>query len=126
VHEDGFGVDRTADNRIRFSRPDGRATEEHPQLPASGSVEGLLSGNWETGGAIDASSWIIPGDTLDYGIAGRENGSRVAARLAVDTRECRVGRSGWLERWAYNPLVVDLRGPVKSSRAFTPLGAPFS
>jgi hypothetical protein len=26
-------------------------------------------GNRETGEAIDASTWIIPGDTLDYGIA---------------------------------------------------------
>jgi hypothetical protein len=71
VHEDGFGVERTADSRIRFSRPDGRFIEEHPQLPASGSIEGLRGskhrvGNRETG---DASAWIIPGDTLDYGIA---------------------------------------------------------
>jgi len=69
VHEGGFGVERAADGHIRFSRPDGRFIEEHPQLPVSGSVEGLLHGNRETGEAIDASSWIIPGDTLDYGIA---------------------------------------------------------
>jgi len=25
--------------------------------------------NHQTGEAIDASSWIIPGDTLDYGLA---------------------------------------------------------
>ena len=74
VHEDGFGVERTTDGHIRFSRSDGRFIEEHPQLPVSGSVEGLLGPthrrrNQETGEAIDASSWIIPGDTLDYGIA---------------------------------------------------------
>jgi hypothetical protein len=69
VHEGGFGVERAADGRIRFNRPDGRFIEEHPQLPDSGSVEGLLRGIRETGKAIDAASWIIPGDTLDYGIA---------------------------------------------------------
>ena len=74
VHENGFGVERTADSRFRFSRPDGRAIEEHPQLPASGSIEGLLGpthrhGNREAGEVNDASSWIVPGDTLDYGIA---------------------------------------------------------
>jgi len=69
VHEDGFGVERAADGSIQFSRPDGRVIEEHPQLPDSGSVEGLLRGIRETGKAIDAASWIIPGDTLDYGIA---------------------------------------------------------
>jgi len=74
VHEDGFGVERTADGSFRFSRADGRIIEEHPQLPANGSVDGLLGpthrrGNRETGEAIDASSWIIPGDTLDYGMA---------------------------------------------------------
>jgi hypothetical protein len=68
VHEGGFGVERTVDGRIRFSRPDGRIIEEHPQLPNSGSVEGLCD-KQKTGEAIDASSWIIPGDTLDYGIA---------------------------------------------------------
>jgi len=74
VHEGGFGVERAADGHIRFSRSDGRFIEEHPQLPVSGSVEGLFGpthrrGNRETGEAIDAASWIIPGDTLDYGIA---------------------------------------------------------
>jgi len=74
VHEGGFGAERTADGQIRFSRPDGRIIEEHPQLPASGSVDGLFGpthrrGNRETGEAIDAASWIIPGDTLDYGMA---------------------------------------------------------
>ena len=69
VHEGGGGVEQTADGHIRFSRPDGRFIEEHPQLPASGNVEGLLHGNRETGEDIDAASWIIPGDTLDYGIA---------------------------------------------------------
>jgi len=74
VHEGGFGVERTADGHIRFRRSNGRFIEEHPQLPASGSVEGLLGpthrrANRETGEAVDAASWIIPGDTLDYGIA---------------------------------------------------------
>jgi len=69
VHEDGFGLERTADGCIRFSRADGRFIEKHPQLPANGSVEALLRRNRETGEAIDASSWIIPGDTLDYGMA---------------------------------------------------------
>jgi hypothetical protein len=69
VHEAGFGVERTADSQIRFSRPDGRVIEEHPQPPVNGSTEGLRRGNRETGEAIDASDWIIPGDTLDYGMA---------------------------------------------------------
>jgi len=69
VHEGDFGVERTADGHIRFSLPNGRFIVEHPQLPANGSVEGLLHRNRETGAAIDAASWIIPGDTLDYGIA---------------------------------------------------------
>ena len=69
VHEGGFGLKRTADDRLQFSRPDGRLIEEHPQLPAGGSFEGLLRGNRENGEAIDAASWIIPRDTLDYGIA---------------------------------------------------------
>jgi hypothetical protein len=54
---------------MRFSRPDGRIIEEHPRLPATGDAEGLPGVNRETGEAIDASSWIIPGDALDYGIA---------------------------------------------------------
>jgi len=29
----------------------------------------LRYGNQQAGQAIDASSWIIPGDDLDYGIA---------------------------------------------------------
>jgi hypothetical protein len=69
VHEHGFGVERTVGNRIGFSRPDGRIIEEHPQLPGSGSVEGLRRGNRETGKIIDAADWIIPGDTLDYSMA---------------------------------------------------------
>jgi hypothetical protein len=71
VHEGGFSVERTADNHIRFSRPDSRLIEEHPLLPTSGSVEGLLGSTHRHGNReiIDASAWIIPGDTLDYGIA---------------------------------------------------------
>jgi hypothetical protein len=33
---------RTAENDIRFSRPDGRVIEENPRLPATGSIEGLM------------------------------------------------------------------------------------
>ncbi|MDC1286422.1 HNH endonuclease [Gammaproteobacteria bacterium] len=71
VHEDGFGVERTANSRIRFSRPDGPVIEEHPLLPTSGSVEELLGPTHRRGNreVIDASAWIIPGGTLDYGIA---------------------------------------------------------
>jgi hypothetical protein len=68
VHEGGFGVERNADGLIRFNRPDGRLIGEHPQLPASGNGE-LARRHPETGEPIDAASWIIPGDTLDYGIA---------------------------------------------------------
>ncbi len=69
VHEGGFGVERGAAGNIRFSRPDGRPIEPYPQLPARGGVEGLLQGNREAGITIDASLWIVPGDSLDYGIA---------------------------------------------------------
>jgi len=69
VHEGGFRIERTADGIIRFNRANGRFIEEHPQLPACGSNGELSVRNPETGEAIDASSWIIPGDTLDYGIA---------------------------------------------------------
>ncbi len=69
VHEGGFGVERISDNQFHFSRPDGRVIEAHPRLQATGSVEGLLNGNRKSGEVIDASSWIIPGDTLDCGIA---------------------------------------------------------
>ncbi len=74
VHEGGFGVDRAANGQIRFSRPNGLTIEEHPRLPPTGSVEGLLGpahrrGNRETGEVIDASCRFVPGDTLDYDIA---------------------------------------------------------
>jgi len=51
---------------------------------SGGSAEGLPRRNRETGEIIDATSWIIPGDTLDYGIAveglmcKRERESRLA------------------------------------------------
>ena len=44
---------------------DGRVIDAHPELPATGSVDGLR-GKLQT---VDASSWIIPADALDYGIA---------------------------------------------------------
>ena len=69
VHEGGFGLERNENGRLRFTRPDGHAIDEHPPLPASGRIEGLLKGNRDTGKTIDAASWIIPGDSLDYGIA---------------------------------------------------------
>ena len=65
VHEGEFGLERSADGHLRFTRPDGRVIDAHPALPATGSVDGLRS-NLQV---ADASSWIIPTDTLDYGIA---------------------------------------------------------
>jgi hypothetical protein len=38
-------------------------------LPATGNVKGLAQRDPETGEAIEASPWIVAGDTLDYGIA---------------------------------------------------------
>jgi hypothetical protein len=88
VHEQGFGVEQTDSNRIRFTRPDGRVIEEHPQLPATGSIEGLQRGNHETGETIDATSWIIPGDTLDYGIAIEG----LMCKRDREAHDCRAGR----------------------------------
>jgi len=68
VHEGGFGLEKIADGRIHFTRPDGRVIDDHPGL-AGGTIEALRCGNQQAGQAIDASSWIIPGDELDYGIA---------------------------------------------------------
>ena len=69
VHEGGFGVARSEDGSVRFKRPDGHVIEEHPELPATGGIEGLTPSNRENGKPIDAVSWIIPRGTLDYGIA---------------------------------------------------------
>jgi len=68
VHEGGFGLEKIADGRVRFTRPDGRVIDDHPRLPG-GTIEALRCGNQQDDQAIDASSWIIPGDELDYGIA---------------------------------------------------------
>ncbi|RLA10021.1 MAG: hypothetical protein DRQ59_12525, partial [Gammaproteobacteria bacterium] len=68
VHEGGFGLEKIADGRIRITRPDGRAIDDHPRLPG-GTIEALRCGNQQADQAIDASSWVIPGDELDYGIA---------------------------------------------------------
>jgi hypothetical protein len=65
VHEGRFGLEHTANDHLRFTRPDGRVIDAHPAPPATGSVEGLR-GNLQ---AVDASSWIIPADPLDYSIA---------------------------------------------------------
>jgi len=68
VHEGGFGLEKIADGCIRFRRPDGQVIDDHTRLPG-GTIEALRCGNQQAGQAIDASSWIIPGDDLDYGIA---------------------------------------------------------
>jgi len=68
MHEGGFGLEKIAEGRIRFTRPDGRVIDDHPGLPG-GSIEALRSANQQADQAVDASSWIIPGDALDYGIA---------------------------------------------------------
>ncbi|MCP4765197.1 MAG: DUF222 domain-containing protein, partial [Gammaproteobacteria bacterium] len=68
VHEGGFGLEKIADGRIRFTRPDSRIIDDHPRLPG-GTIEALRYGNQQADQAIDASSWVIPGDELDYGIA---------------------------------------------------------
>jgi hypothetical protein len=69
VHEGGFGVERVAGGALRFSRPDGRVIEEHPLPPTTDDAERLSKVKRETGEPIDASSWIVPRDTLDYVIA---------------------------------------------------------
>jgi len=45
--------------RIRFTRPDGRAIDDHPRLPG-GTIAAMCCGNQQADQAIDASSWIIP------------------------------------------------------------------
>jgi hypothetical protein len=37
VHEGGFGLEKIADGRIRFTRPDGRVIDDHPGYPAGPS-----------------------------------------------------------------------------------------
>ena len=69
VHEGGFGVEKASGGRIRFSRPDGRIIAAHPRLSPIGNHKGLLASNPETGEAIDAAGWIVPGDPMDYGMA---------------------------------------------------------
>jgi len=68
VHEGGFGLEKIADGRIRFTRPDGRVIDDHPGLPG-GTIEALRCANQQADQAIDASSRVIPGDELDYDIA---------------------------------------------------------
>jgi len=68
VHEGGFGLEKIADGRMRFTRPDGRVIDDYPRLPG-GTIAALCCANQQVAQAIDASSWIIPGDDLDYGIA---------------------------------------------------------
>jgi hypothetical protein len=64
VHEGGFGLERSADGHLRFTRPGGRVIDPHPALPTTGSADGR-----DRLQIVDASSWIIPADPLDYGIA---------------------------------------------------------
>ncbi|MCP4332617.1 MAG: DUF222 domain-containing protein [Gammaproteobacteria bacterium] len=68
VHEGGFGLEKIVDDRIRFTRPDGLVIDDHPRLP-DGTIKALRRTNQQTGQAIKASSWIIPGDFLDYDMA---------------------------------------------------------
>ncbi|MCP4471923.1 MAG: DUF222 domain-containing protein [Gammaproteobacteria bacterium] len=70
VHEGGFGVERTADGALRFTRPAGRVIAEHPRLPANGDIDGLRGSISREGGQpIDAADWIIPEGTLDLDLA---------------------------------------------------------
>jgi hypothetical protein len=63
VHEGGFGVERTADGALKFTRPDGRVIAEHPLLPAAHDIEGFRRQ------PIDAADWVIPADALDLDLA---------------------------------------------------------
>jgi hypothetical protein len=63
VHEGGFGVERTADGALRFTRPDGLAIAEHPRLPETRDIESLRCQS------IDAAGWIIPEGALDLDLA---------------------------------------------------------
>ncbi len=69
VHEGGFDVEHNGDGRIRFKRPDGRAIDDHPRLPANDSTAESLRETRKTGEVIDSSPWIIPDGPLDYDIA---------------------------------------------------------
>ena len=68
MHEGGFGLEKFDDGRIRFTGPNGRVIDDRPGL-SGGTIAALRCGNRRAGQTIDASSWIIPGDDLDYGIA---------------------------------------------------------
>ena len=68
VHEGGFNLEKIADGRIRFTPPNGRIIDDYPRLPG-GTIEALRYGNQQACQVIDASSWVIPGDDLDYDIA---------------------------------------------------------
>lgn len=66
VHEGGFGVERNAGAAIRFTRPDGRVIDEHPQLPPGGGIDRFrdsISGQGNL--PIDASGWVIPQGAMD-------------------------------------------------------------
>ena len=66
VHEGGFGVERIADGVIRFTRPDGRVIEEHPQLPASRGIESLPGSDKPL---VTATDWIVPDGMMDLDLA---------------------------------------------------------
>lgn len=53
------------DGHIRFTRPDDRVIDDHPRLPGA-TIEALRCANQQ---AIDASSWIISTDVMDYDMA---------------------------------------------------------
>jgi hypothetical protein len=63
VHEGGFGVERTADGALRFTRPDGRVIAEQPLLPVARDIEGLRRQ------PIDAADCIIPEGALNLDLA---------------------------------------------------------
>lgn len=70
VHEGGFGVERLANSTIQFTRPDGRAITEHPQLPEVRVTDGLCHSIFTTPGAtIDATDWIIPEAAMNLDLA---------------------------------------------------------
>lgn len=70
VHEGGFGVERTAGETLCFTWPDGRVIDEHPQLPAGGSIHGFrYSIPGKVNPPIEASDWIIPEGVMDLDLA---------------------------------------------------------
>ena len=69
VHEGGFGVERIANSTIRFTRPDGRVIDDHPQLPNSGIDRFRDSISGKVNPPNDASGWVIPEGVMDLDLA---------------------------------------------------------